>query len=31
MGRLIRNAIKFGPIIYPFIKKFMNKRKAKKY
>ena len=30
MGKLIRNVIKFGPIIYPIVRKFMNKRKAKK-
>ena len=29
VGRLLRTAIKYGPIAYPVIRKFMNKRKAK--
>nr|WP_245153994.1 hypothetical protein [Jeotgalibacillus proteolyticus] len=31
MGKLVRNVIKFGPIIYPIIRKFMRNRKTKKY
>ncbi|CDQ40843.1 hypothetical protein M948_17680 [Virgibacillus sp. CM-4] len=31
MKRLIRKLIKYGPIIYPVIKKYLNKRKSKKY
>lgn len=30
MGRLLKRLIKYGPIIYPFIKKIMNKRKRKR-
>lgn len=30
MSRLIRRLIKYGPIIYPIIKKLMNKRKQKR-
>lgn len=30
MKKLIRKLIKYGPIIYPVIKKYLNKRKAKK-
>jgi len=29
MRRLIRLLIKFGPIIYPLVRKFINKRKSK--
>ncbi len=29
VGRLLRTAIKYGPIAYPIIRKFMNKKKAK--
>ncbi|MFC3211061.1 hypothetical protein [Planomicrobium okeanokoites] len=29
VGRLLRTAIKYGPIAYPVIRKFMNKKKAK--
>ncbi len=29
MGRLLRTAIKYGPIAYPIIRKYMNKKKAK--
>ncbi|CCG43650.1 hypothetical protein SAMN05216353_12747 [Halobacillus alkaliphilus] len=29
MGRLIKRIIKFGPIVYPVIRKFMRKRKGK--
>lgn len=28
MSKLIRTAIKYGPIVYPIIKKIMNKRKS---
>ncbi|KIL49502.1 hypothetical protein KP78_09700 [Jeotgalibacillus soli] len=28
MKGLIRNLIRFGPIIYPIVKKFLNKRKS---
>ncbi|MBM7579149.1 hypothetical protein JOD21_001821 [Jeotgalibacillus terrae] len=31
MGRLIKRAIKYGPIVYPFIRKFLNSRKTKRY
>lgn len=30
MGRIIRTLIKFAPIIYPIIRKYMNKRKQNK-
>ncbi|MCC2252471.1 hypothetical protein JUJ52_21295 [Virgibacillus sp. AGTR] len=30
MKKLIRKLIKYGPIIYPVIRKYMNKRKTKK-
>nr|WP_249260799.1 hypothetical protein [Virgibacillus pantothenticus] len=30
MKKLIRKLIKYGPVIYPIIKKYLNKRKAKK-
>ncbi|NBJ69853.1 MULTISPECIES: hypothetical protein [Clostridia] len=30
MKKLIRQLIKYGPVIYPVIKKYLNKRKAKK-
>jgi hypothetical protein len=30
MKKLIRAAMKYGPIIYPIAKKIMNKRKAKR-
>ena len=30
MGRLIKRLIKYGPIIYPIIRKLMNERKKKK-
>lgn len=29
VGRLLRTALKYGPIAYPVIRKFMNKKKAK--
>lgn len=29
VGRLLRTAIKYGPIAYPIIRKFMNKKKSK--
>jgi hypothetical protein len=29
MKNLIRKAIKYGPVVYPIVKKFMNKRKQK--
>lgn len=29
MGRLIRKVAKYGPIVYPLIKKFMRKRKGR--
>ena len=29
VGRLLRTAIKYGPIAYPVIRKFMNKKKSK--
>jgi|GEM_PF-3915285 len=29
MGRLIKRIIKFGPMVYPVIRKFMRKRKGK--
>lgn len=29
MKKLIRKLIKYGPIIYPVIKKYLNKRKTK--
>ncbi len=29
MGRLFRRLFKYGPIIYPIIKKFMRKRKGR--
>jgi len=28
IGRIVRTAIKYGPIAYPIIRKAMNKRKA---
>ncbi|MBP2006302.1 hypothetical protein J2Z58_003551 [Halobacillus andaensis] len=31
MGRLIKRAIKYGPMIYPVIRKFMRSRKSKRY
>lgn len=30
MKRLLRMAMKYGPIVYPMVKKFINKRKRKK-
>lgn len=30
MGRLIRTLIRFAPIIYPVIRKLINKRRRKK-
>lgn len=29
VGRLLKTAIKYGPIAYPVIRKFMNKKKSK--
>ncbi len=29
MKKLLRLAIKYGPIVYPMVKKFINKRKRK--
>nr|WP_227394678.1 hypothetical protein [Jeotgalibacillus aurantiacus] len=31
MKNLIKKAIKYGPIVYPIIRKLMNKRKAGRY
>nr|WP_229671841.1 hypothetical protein [Lentibacillus kapialis] len=31
MKKLIRRLIKYGPIIYPMVRKFLNKRKNKHY
>ncbi|MGI2329527.1 hypothetical protein [Planococcus sp. YIM B11945] len=28
IGRIVKTAIKYGPIAYPIIRKAMNKRKA---
>ncbi|SEN40818.1 hypothetical protein SAMN04489762_2175 [Terribacillus saccharophilus] len=30
MKNLIRKAIKYGPVVYPIVKKIINKRKAKR-
>jgi hypothetical protein len=30
MKNLIRKAIKYGPVVYPIVKKFINKRKQKR-
>ena len=29
VGRLLRTALKYGPLAYPVIRKFMNKKKSK--
>lgn len=29
MGRLLKKVFKFGPMVYPIIKKFMRKRKSR--
>ncbi len=29
MGRLIKRLIKYGPMVYPYIRKFMKKRRMK--
>ncbi|MFD1031400.1 hypothetical protein [Metaplanococcus flavidus] len=29
VGRLFKSALKYGPIAYPIIRKFMNKKKSK--
>lgn len=29
VGRLLRTALRYGPIAYPIIRKFMNNKKAK--
>lgn len=29
IGRLLKTAIKYGPIAYPIIRKIMNKKKSK--
>nr|WP_245745355.1 hypothetical protein [Lentibacillus persicus] len=31
MKKLIKRAIKYGPVIYPMVRKFLNKRKNKQY
>lgn len=31
MKGLIRKLVKYGPIIYPMVRKYMNKRKGKSY
>lgn len=28
IGRLLRTALRYGPIAYPIIRKFMNKKKS---
>ncbi|MGG3449172.1 hypothetical protein [Domibacillus aminovorans] len=30
LKNLVKMGVKYGPIIYPFIKKYLNKRKAAK-
>ncbi|WP_373922302.1 hypothetical protein [Rossellomorea marisflavi] len=30
MKRLVKNVIKWAPVVYPVVKKIMNERKAKK-
>nr|WP_223280460.1 hypothetical protein [Virgibacillus halodenitrificans] len=30
MGRLIKRLIRYGPVIYPIVRKFLNKRKNSK-
>lgn len=31
MKRILKKLIKYGPVIYPMVRKFINKRKNKKY
>lgn len=30
LGRIVKTAVKYGPILYPIVRKAMNKRKAGK-